>query len=46
VLDHFATVIEDNLYQSVQEVFRREKPVKAKAELPDTDTVLVVQAAG
>lgn len=46
VIDHFATSGEDNLYKSVQEVFRREKPAKTKIEFPDTDTVLVVQAAG
>lgn len=27
-------------------VFRREKPARTKIESPDTDTVLVVQAAG
>lgn len=46
VIDHFATSGEDNLYKSVQEVFRREKPAKTKIGFPDTHTVLVVQAAG
>lgn len=44
VLGHFATNSGDNPYQSVQEVFRREKPARIKVELPDTDSV--VQAAG
>lgn len=46
VLDHFATDNGGNLYKSVQEVFSREKPAKAKAELSDMDTVLDVPAAG
>ena len=46
VLDHFATNSENNLYQSVQEVFRREKPAKIKVEIPGNGTVLDVQAAG
>ena len=46
VLDHIATNSGDNLYQSVQEVFKREKSAGTKVELPDTDTDLVVQAAG
>ena len=46
VFDQFATDSENNLYKSVQKVFRREKPAKTKDELSDTDTVLAVQAAG
>lgn len=46
VLDHFAENSEENLYKSVQEVFRREKPAKIKDEFSDTDTVLAVQTAG
>ena len=30
VLDHFATDGTDNLYQSVKEIFKRERPVKPK----------------
>lgn len=33
---------EDNLYQSVLEVFKWEKSAKTKVEHPDTDMVLVV----
>ena len=46
ILDQFATDSENNLYKSVQEVFRREKPAKTKDELSDAGTVLAVQAAG
>lgn len=46
VPDHFATDSENNLYKSVQEVFRREKPAKIKVEIPGNDTVLDAQAAG
>lgn len=46
VLDHFATDNGGNLYKSVQEVFSREKPAKAKAELSNMDMVLDVPAAG
>lgn len=36
VLDHFATDNKDNLYQSVQEVFKRQVPVKRKAKEKET----------
>ena len=32
VLDHFATASEDNLYESVKEVFTRPKPIQPKSE--------------
>lgn len=40
VLDHFVTIGEDNLYQDVKGVFKRQKPVKPKvkkSESPNTD---------
>ena len=46
VLDHFAMDEEGNLYKSVQEVFRREKPAKIKVENSGNDTVPDAQAAG
>ncbi len=45
VLDHFAADNEGNLYKSVQEVFRREKPAKTNIEISGTDTVLDTPAA-
>ena len=36
VLDHFATEKEDNLYQSVKEVFKRQKPVGPKSGKPES----------
>ncbi len=46
VIDHMATGSTDNLYQSVKEIFKRQKPVKPKAEKPESsNTVLSEQMA-
>ena len=36
VLDYFATKNKDQLYQSVQEIFRRQKPVIPKIKNPES----------
>ena len=41
MLDHFRTENKDNLYQSVKEIFTRQKPAKPKAQKPESsDAVL------
>ena len=41
VLDHFATDDKDQLYQSVKEIFKKQKPIKSKKEKPESsDTSL------
>ncbi len=47
VLDHFATDSEDNLYESVKEVFTRQKPIQPKSEkLQSANTTLSEYKAG
>lgn len=47
VLDYFTTDKKDNLYQSVKEIFKRQKPSKSKSEKPESsNTVLSESKAG
>jgi len=45
--DHFATVNADNLYQSIKEIFKKQKPVKPGAKKSKFfDTAQSEQTAG